>query len=475
MNAWIHLPVVTALGWAVVHFVWEGAVLALLASGVLAVTRSSRVRYAAACIAMLAMIVAFAVTAAVAIPDPQPGARADQAVRTTVDLNGLRGGGNLVLGFLERLEREVPWIVPYWIAGAFLIGAWRVTGWMAAERIRRNGVCTAPSAWQERLRELGRRIGVSRAVRLLESSLTGAPVVIGFLRPAILMPAGLLAGLPADQVEAILLHELAHVRRLDYVVNLMQSFVESVLFYHPAVWWVSRVMRSERENCCDDVVVAVEGNPRGYAEALVKLEERRSAGQEPALAATGGQLMNRIRRLLNQPEEPRAAAGLVVSVVVLAGIFCLFAAAQQPPRDTRNLPPSYQRWLNEEVVYIIEPQERAVFLALTTDEERDHFITQFWDRRGKAFKQEHYRRIAYANERFHSAKAQGWKTDRGRIYIIYGPPDEIESHPNDGREVWRYRHIPGIADDVFMEFVDPNHTGDYRMTEDPSVKRDAKK
>ena len=103
---------------------------------------------------------------------------------------------------------------------------------------------------------------ISRPVRLLESAIAEVPVVIGYLKPVILIPAGLLANLPVDQVEAILLHELAHIRRADYLVNLLQTMVESLLFYHPAVWWISHVIRTEREHCCDDFVLARDTDPR---------------------------------------------------------------------------------------------------------------------------------------------------------------------------------------------------------------------
>ena len=115
--------------------------------------------------------------------------------------------------------------------------------------MRRVAVCTAEPAWQRRLREIHQRLRISRPVLMLESGLTEVPVVIGFFRPVILMPLGLLTGFPAEHVEAFLIHELAHIRRCDYLVNLAQSFVEGLLFYHPAVWWISAQVRAERENC----------------------------------------------------------------------------------------------------------------------------------------------------------------------------------------------------------------------------------
>src|SRR5271166_1161443 len=166
---------------------------------------------------------------------------------------------------------------------------------------------------------------------------------------------------------------------------------------------------------------------------------------------------------------------------------------KQEEKLRKELETPYKKWLNEEVVYIISDEEKKAFSRLTNDEERQNFIEGFWLRRDPTpdteeneFREEHYRRIAYANERFASG-IPGWKSDRGRMYIAYGPPDEIESHPSGGTyerpyeegggttstypfEKWRYRYIDGIGNDINIEFVDTTMSGEYRMTMDPSEK-----
>src|SRR5262249_48188807 len=154
-------------------------------------------------------------------------------------------------------------------------------------RLRTRGVCTAPDHWQDRLVRAAVRLSISKPITLLESVLVQVPVVIGQMRPVIIFPIGLLAGLPADQVELILMHELAHVRRWDYIVNMLQTLIESVMFYNPAVWWISKAIRTEREHCCDDMVVAATQNAHAYATALTALEQTRQSRVELALASTG--------------------------------------------------------------------------------------------------------------------------------------------------------------------------------------------
>ena len=471
--AWVHLPVVRALGWALGHFVWEGALIALALAAVLPVCRRASIRYRAACAAALAMLAAFGITLAVCIPEKAALAQPAWDMANGAAAGAGDGIAGRAPGALAYIQGLLPQAVPFWMAGVLAIGLYRLGGWTAAQRLRRVGVCAASTAWQQRLSQLAQAIGAWKPRVLLESSLAEVPVVIGHLRPAILVPAGLLTGLPPGQVEAILLHELAHIRRSDYLVNLAQTLMESLLFYHPAVWWVSATMRAEREKCCDDMVVAIQGDAGGYAAALVTLEERRWTGREPALAATGGNLMNRIRRLLNQPEKTRPAAALVLSTGLLLGAFCFFAAAQQTRPAESGKEAAYAKWLNEDVVYIISKEERAAFERLQTNEEREKFIEQFWQRRDPTpdtpeneFKEEHYRRIAFANQHW-AGGDPGWRTDRGRIYIVYGPADEIENHPAQGLEQWLYYHLNGIGDRVILDFTDPKHSGDYQLTKDP--------
>jgi GWxTD domain-containing protein len=375
-----------------------------------------------------------------------------------------------------------------------------LAGWRTVRRLRKTGVCGASSEWQHRLERLRTRVRLSRPVTLLESCLADTPVVIGHFRPVILMPLGLLAGMPPAQVEAILLHELTHIRRFDYFVNLLQTWVESLLFYHPVVWWISGVIRAEREHCSDDVAVAFLADRREYAAALISLEQKRCMVGNAAPAASGGGLVNRIRRLLDQPQPPRPALTPILSLGILMTVAAVALAAWQSDstgasQTPSSLPSLYEKWLNEDVTYIITNEEREVFQRPMTVEEREQFIGMFWARRDPTpttveneFKVEHYRRISYADQRFPGPLGiPGWKTDRGRTYVAWGPPDEIESHPSGGRynrpieegggstttfpfEKWRYRYIEGVGSDIRIEFVDRTGAGDYRATVDPHAK-----
>lgn len=175
--------------------------------------------------------------------------------------------------------------------------------------------------------------------------------------------------------------------------------------------------------------------------------------------------------MMNLPKHLNASPTLAAVVLALAGTLAR-SALQQP---TPSAGGAYARWVSEDVAYIIQDSERAAFRKLGSDAERDRFIEQFWERRnpvpGSAkndFREEHYRRIAYANRRFAGKAVDGWKTDRGRIYITYGPPDEIDSHPSEFRESWRYRLIAGIGTNVTIDFEDRNRDGSYPMTRDPN-------
>jgi beta-lactamase regulating signal transducer with metallopeptidase domain len=325
---------VERLGWTLLHFLWQGVLIAKLFAAARSfggASLSSRARYGMACASLAAMALAPIVTfgligaGSVLIPaDPsgwssRPFAAAySSAARVAAD------GWHVNLPEISR--RALPWIVTAWLCGALVFSIRLAGGWAAAAHMRKAGAAhPAPPEWQRKLADLMVRMRHARPVRLLVSPLAQAPSVAGWLRPVILMPVGALAGLPAEQIEALLAHELAHIRRHDYVINLLQSLAEALLFYHPSVWWISNEIRAERELCCDDAAVAVCGDALIYARALATVESERPSRLRTVMAANGGSLANRIRRLLEPPQSsshmeagPGAAAAL--SIVLLAGI-----------------------------------------------------------------------------------------------------------------------------------------------------------
>jgi GWxTD domain-containing protein len=475
----VHTPLAQALGWTLFHSLWEGAGAAVVLSLVLAVSRSPRIRYAAACLAMLGIFAAFVVTLSRSMPE---GFGTPATVIHNVVHASPHGQSLPEISIELRMAAALPWLTPVWIAGVILFHLRTITSWTIARRLRRRGVCSAPDGWQERLDRLKERVRVTKTVLLMETVLAQTPVVIGYLRPVILVPIGMLAAMPAGQIEAILIHELAHIRRRDYLANLLQTVVEGFLFYHPAVWWISSVIRAERENCCDDLVVAINGNAHDYATALTTLEENRWAANQAALAANGGLLMKRIRRLLYPQESPRAFLTPVLSAGMLAIVTALALTAWQS-KPAEAPAEAFNRWVNEDVTYIITNEERNAFSQLNTNEEREHFIDRFWERRNPTpgavenpLKVEHYRRMSFANDHFTSKSGiPGWKTDRGRIYITFGPPDEIDSHPNASAtklpyEDWHYRHLENVADNVALEFIDTDSNGEFHWARDPNNK-----
>jgi GWxTD domain-containing protein len=482
LNYFVETPLAGTLGWALLHSLWHGVIVSALLAGTLVITRSPRIRYVAACIAMLALVAGFALTLMLVMPTQAEHLHGSAGIGLPAWLSLPEQG--MPSSWFFSLAAIAPWLSPFWVIGVWVFCLLRLVSWISVRRLRTRGVCRPGELWESKLAALAKKMRVYRHVQLLESCLAEVPLVLGHLRPAILMPVGLLSGLAVDQIEAILLHELAHIRRHDYLINAIQRLVESLFFYHPAVWWMSRIARRERENCCDDAVVSVTGNAREYAVVLAALEQNRLSGREPAVAAAGGPLMKRIRRLLHPTRSNGGWAPLVAAAIFLVTAGIAMSAlqaetARQGSATTVNagtaVVSKYSRWLDQEVVYIIDDAERGAFQSLASDEERDHFIEQFWERRNptpgasrNAFKEEHYRRIAYANKHFQTPSGTpGWQTDRGHMYIVYGPPDEIADPKGSQKpfatEVWLYRRVEGIGANGTVTFVDRTGLGDFHL------------
>lgn len=332
-------PVVESIGWALIHFVWQGAIIGLVLACVLAAIRrrSSNVKYLTCCCGLLVLAAAPVATSVFLLPHDSGGtvvsaepdssgaetgpvvadSTVEPVVPATSDLTqsadaaakptpvnpaptkrpGPTSGTNLP-SLSEWLQPHLDWILAGWFAGVVALSVRLLVCWMNVGRLTRRGTGAVSESVSAVFSDLVDRVGVSRPVRLFESSLVQVPTVLGALRPVILLPVTAVSGLSASQLEAILAHELAHVRRHDYLVNLLQTAIETLLFYHPVVWWVSQRIRAERENCCDDVASAVCGDRIEYAEALVRMEEIRGTTPQLAVAATGGSLLQRVRRLV---------------------------------------------------------------------------------------------------------------------------------------------------------------------------------
>lgn len=351
-------PIFQALGWALIHFIWQGALVALLYASlrVMLRRRTAQVRYAVACCALLLMFALPAATTLIIKRALELKASAAQELsrdvplawksdETAAEAASAAGQKQATWTATEtaspataatvqrRFARLLPWLVSIWLVGVLILSLRVLGGWAMAQRLKSWKTVPATEHWQEIVSRLSRRLKVSRTVRLCESIVAEVPTVIGWLRPVILVPVSAFVGLSPQQIEAVLAHELAHIRRHDYLINLLQTAVETLLFYHPAVWWVSRQIRTERENCCDDLAVAACGNVLTYARALAELEQLRGTGAMlPQLAVAadgGGSLLKRIQRLIETPASPhQRSSAWLASFVAIATIFCICVGAR---------------------------------------------------------------------------------------------------------------------------------------------------
>ncbi|MHB1205638.1 MAG: M56 family metallopeptidase [Rhodospirillaceae bacterium] len=324
--AWLSQDMIQTLGWTLIHFLWEGLALVLAFQFLATFCRTAHDRYTLAFATLMAMAVAPVITY-VALGAADAGSDGNDIPDMAADIS--RSAAAAVNAFTATSAPTSPWLnwlVVLWLAGVALLSLRVVGGWYVADSLRRRDVTPLPPALRARFERLRIRLGISRPVQFLQSAIVNAPAVVGWLRPVILIPVSAVIGLTQAQLEAVIIHELAHIRRLDALANVMQMAVETVLFYHPAVWWISRRVRIEREHCCDDVAVSMSGDAFEFAKALASLEEWRTLSSPlalPMLAANGGVLKHRISRLLGLNIRTSSVSVMGVAGV---GLVCLIGS-----------------------------------------------------------------------------------------------------------------------------------------------------
>lgn len=338
---WLNSPVAKALGWTLIHAIWQGFAVVLSAALLLHLARRGRaaIRYQLGMGGMLAQVLASAVTFGWYY-EPRsviaPGSMLQANFRASMSLMAPVNESWLLKTqlFLNTHLAEVVWI---WLVGVAIFGVRLIGGWVYVQRLKTTATVAVPAVLAEATARIAQKVAVAASLQV--SARAAGPMVVGILKPVVLWPVGLLAGLSAADVEAVLAHELAHVRRHDFLLNVLQSMVEVLYFFHPALWWLSARVREEREHCCDDVAIEIIGDARILARALARVEEwQRSMEETPDLAmafvSKRQLLLQRVRRMLGVPTRPLVSngslAGLTLVTMLLLSVSVYAVQREQP-------------------------------------------------------------------------------------------------------------------------------------------------
>lgn len=346
------------IGWWVIHFAWQGALIALLTGVLLALLRKAdaRIRYIVSCIALFATVLLPLVTIFLENPLPfptanllqmeQPGVVDVQDVLTNDVVTSRQFRSNAIpTPFTTQMilfcEGHLFQITIIWVAGVFLVSFYRLFGFFQLYLIMKSVIEPIDALWEKQIRGWIQGMNIRQKVRILLSEQIETPAVYGWIKPVLLIPVSFFTGMDAKSVESIIIHELAHIRRYDYLINMIQVMIEALGFFHPAVWWLSNRVRKEREDCCDDWSVRVLGDKLIYVKSLVRLEETRHLPR-PVMAANGSELSRRVMRILDYPHSRQPSSVIYTFVFSLCiASFILFSgfrfSEKRTVAETENL------------------------------------------------------------------------------------------------------------------------------------------
>ncbi|GHA62224.1 ankyrin repeat domain-containing protein [Pontibacter akesuensis] len=346
IDAFFSLQLVEAIGWSLLHSLWQGTFLAVVLGILLVFLRrfSSQTRYliVALFMALFAATIPLNIIREYEPVAPQvqvaaldktyaaPNIAAPSSVRNEIQVSEKNIVKDIRNRFVLYFERHLPLLVTIWLMGIVVLLLRYLGQLVYVQRLKSHGVAPFPAKWKDMITKLEKQLKISEKVKYLESWRISSPMTIGWLKPVVLFPIGLATRLGQAEVEAILLHELAHIKRNDYFFNVIQSLTTILLFYHPATYWMSRLLDEERENCCDDLVVGLTGQQESYASTLIHLQEQKFKTMKTVLSFTGtpSSFSGRILRLVNKsfPTANRFREGFVTALVLMGGLSFLAAA-----------------------------------------------------------------------------------------------------------------------------------------------------
>ncbi|MEW6990654.1 M56 family metallopeptidase [Colwelliaceae bacterium 6441] len=339
MESVISSPLLYNLALTLIHFLWQGCLIALTLKFFLLLTphNNSRTRYAFSTFAMLACLVMPIITF-ITIFEPNYIDLVEQSTAIFSSMAQEKLTSNATVTWYQSVFDSLPYVSLFWLSIVLLLTSKLVIELYNVNQLPKKGTLAANKALQQRFEQLILQINLTKKPQLLISLTADIPMAIGWLKPVILIPAAMLTGLTPAQLDMLLLHELAHIRRHDYLVNCLQTLIETFLFFHPAVLWISKQMRNEREYCSDDIAVKVSGNPIAYAHTLADTatlcsKHRHHAIPNMAMAASGGDLKQRVVRLIDQHHcSSNDDSGKFLAAVLI--IFSVSAVAIKPYLNT---------------------------------------------------------------------------------------------------------------------------------------------
>lgn len=346
--------IVQAICWTLLHSLWQGLLLAIVTGVVMVASKKagSAVRYKM----LSAIFIAFVVMAGITFYNQLQQATAvtpvtqliqtpvQPAVSATLPAQKITAPVAATVNtpqqylhsFVNYFNRNASLIVTIWFI-IFMAQCVKIlSGLVHIQRIRHYKTSAVPAFWEERITQLAARLNIKKHILLLESAIIKVPAVVGFLKPTILVPLGLLNNLSQQEVESILMHELAHIRRKDYLFNLLQCFIDIIFFFNPAVLWISSLIRSERENCCDDIAINETQNKKQFIQALVSFHKYNAGVSKLAMpfAARQNKLVDRVKRIVNNRNQTLNPAEKIVLVACMVVFGIAFVTVSNGQTDT---------------------------------------------------------------------------------------------------------------------------------------------
>lgn len=390
INLIISKELVYALGWTVIHSLWQSIAMALLLAVVLLILKNhtAPLRYRLAYTALLAVL-GLAIWNFFRLYDFEQAPEITLLTIQAADVNAaamdqISTMPPLLQRFTSYFQMHIPLIVSIWLLGVAFFTLRLLGGLAYVQHLKSAHVFPMEEKWQRMLQNLTQQVSIKRPVQLMESALVKVPMIIGHLKPIILMPVGVVNVLSPDQVEAILAHELAHIARYDYLLNILQSVIEVLFYFNPGVWWIASRIRTEREHCCDDLAVSLCGDSLNYAKALVAIQEMNQEAPHFAMAfsTNRNQLLFRIKRILNQSQNtPDIMEKFITTCLLVAMLLAISVGAAHPYE--RNDPAQRAFSLLETMDFPTlrqeketQPAQRSYFM------ESDTFPKGKWEYRG---------------------------------------------------------------------------------------------